>query len=53
MLFVTGLGTFLRAMLFVNALAYLAEHENHHPDFALHGWNKVTIEIYTHDIEGL
>ena len=44
---------FAHALLFVNAVGHLAEHEGHHPDFRVHQWNKVTFEIYTHDLEGL
>jgi 4a-hydroxytetrahydrobiopterin dehydratase len=44
---------FAHALLFVNAVGNLAEHENHHPDVHLHQWNKVTFELYTHDLQGL
>ena len=43
---------FLRAMLFVNALAYLAEQEDHHPDMTI-SYNLVVVELTTHAIEGL
>ena len=38
---------FLRAMLFVNAVAYLAESVNHHPDIIIH-YNEVTLRNWTH-----
>src|ERR671933_1331964 len=44
---------FLRAMDFLNRLAEVAEQENHHPDFCLQGWNKVSISLSTHSIGGL
>jgi 4a-hydroxytetrahydrobiopterin dehydratase len=44
---------FLRAMDFLNRLAEVAEHENHHPDFCLEGWNKVRLTLSTHSIGGL
>jgi 4a-hydroxytetrahydrobiopterin dehydratase len=44
---------FLRAMDFLNQLAQVAEHENHHPDFCLQGWNKVSLSLSTHSIGGL
>jgi 4a-hydroxytetrahydrobiopterin dehydratase len=44
---------FLRAIDFLNRLAQVAEQENHHPDFCLHGWNKVSISLSTHSIGGL
>ena len=40
------------AMLFVNAVAYLAEKANHHPDIDIR-WNKVTLALTTHDAGGL
>lgn len=39
--------TFLRAMAFVNSLAYLAESVGHHPDITIN-YNKVTVRIITH-----
>jgi len=44
---------FAQAMLFVNAMAFLAEREGHHPDFLVHGWNQVTVTLWTHDLPGL
>ncbi|MBI4340350.1 MAG: 4a-hydroxytetrahydrobiopterin dehydratase [Chloroflexi bacterium] len=44
--------SFLRAMSFVNAVAYLAEQEGHHPDLAI-SYNRVTVELTTHAIHGL
>ena len=43
---------FLRAMLFVNALAYLAEQEDHHPDMTIN-YNAVLVELSTHSVGGL
>ena len=39
---------FLRAMFFVNAVAYLAESVNHHPDIIIH-YNEVMLHNWTHD----
>jgi 4a-hydroxytetrahydrobiopterin dehydratase len=44
---------FKEAMLFVNQVAEIAEAEGHHPDINLFSWNKVTIHLSTHAIEGL
>lgn len=44
---------FAHAMFFVNAMAFLAEREGHHPDFMVHGWNKVRVTLWTHAIGGL
>ena len=46
-------GDFKQAMAFINRLAELAEAEGHHPDFLLHGWNKVDVTMSTHAIGGL
>ena len=44
--------TFLRAIAFVNSVAYLAESAGHHPDITIN-YNKVTIKLTTHAIGGL
>ena len=43
---------FVEAMKFINAIADIAEQEQHHPDFYVH-YNKVEIELWTHVINGL
>ena len=43
---------FKEAMLFVGAVAYMAERANHHPDVAI-SWNKVTLTLSTHSAGGL
>jgi 4a-hydroxytetrahydrobiopterin dehydratase len=43
---------FLTAMRFVNAVAKLAEEQNHHPDIHIY-YNKVTIESWTHTVGGI
>jgi 4a-hydroxytetrahydrobiopterin dehydratase len=43
---------FRDALLFVNAVGYLAETANHHPDIKIQ-WNKVTLELSTHSAGGL
>jgi 4a-hydroxytetrahydrobiopterin dehydratase len=43
---------FLRAMSFANAVAYLAETENHHPDIVIH-YNEVTLRNWTHAAGGV
>ena len=44
--------TFLRAIAFVNSLAYLAEGAGHHPDLTIN-YNKVTVRIITHSVDAL
>ena len=43
---------FRDSMLFVGAVAYLAEQANHHPDILIQ-WNKVTLTLSTHSAGGL
>jgi 4a-hydroxytetrahydrobiopterin dehydratase len=46
------LADFKAALLYVGAVAYLAEAANHHPDFLIQ-WNKVTLTLSTHSAGGL
>jgi 4a-hydroxytetrahydrobiopterin dehydratase len=43
---------FVDALAFVNRVGTLAEEQNHHPDIFL-AWGRVTLEIWTHKIDGL
>jgi 4a-hydroxytetrahydrobiopterin dehydratase len=43
---------FRDALLFVGAVAYLAERANHHPDVSIE-WNRVTLTLSTHSAGGL
>lgn len=43
---------FKQAMGFVNKIADIAEAEGHHPDIYIY-YNKVVIELTTHNIKGL
>lgn len=43
---------FVSALAFTNQVGELAEVEGHHPDIYL-TWGRVTIEIWTHKINGL
>jgi 4a-hydroxytetrahydrobiopterin dehydratase len=49
---VETLADFRAAMLYVAAVAYLAEAANHHPDVLIQ-WNKVTFTLSTHSAGGL
>ncbi len=44
--------SYLRTIAFVNALAWIAEAEGHHPDLQVH-YGKVVCEWWTHAIGGL
>jgi 4a-hydroxytetrahydrobiopterin dehydratase len=43
---------FAGAMLFVGAVAFLAEEANHHPDILIQ-WNRVVLTLSTHSAGGL
>jgi 4a-hydroxytetrahydrobiopterin dehydratase len=43
---------FRDALLYVGAIAYLAERANHHPDITI-AWNRVTLTLSTHSAGGL
>jgi 4a-hydroxytetrahydrobiopterin dehydratase len=43
---------FIRALAFLNALGWVAESENHHPDIEL-GWGRCLVRFSTHDVGGL
>jgi len=43
---------FRDALLYVNAVGYLAERANHHPDIAI-AWNRVTLTLSSHSAGGL
>ena len=46
------LADFKSAMLYVGAVAHLAEAASHHPDIAI-SWNTVTLTLATHSAGGL
>lgn len=41
-----------RTMAFVNALAWIAHAEDHHPDLGVH-YDRVVVRYSTHDVGGL
>jgi 4a-hydroxytetrahydrobiopterin dehydratase len=41
-----------QTMAFVNALAWIAHQEDHHPDLSVH-YNRVVVHFSTHDAGGL
>jgi len=43
---------FYKTMAFVNAMAWIANRENHHPDFKA-GYNYCVVDFTTHEIGGL
>jgi 4a-hydroxytetrahydrobiopterin dehydratase len=43
---------YYRTMAFVNAMAYIAHFEDHHPDLSVH-YNRCVVRYSTHDVGGL
>lgn len=43
---------FFRTMAFINAMAFIVNNENHHPDFSA-GYNFCEVGFTTHAIDGL
>jgi 4a-hydroxytetrahydrobiopterin dehydratase len=43
---------FSQAFAFMTRVALAAEKANHHPDWS-NSWNKVTIDLSSHDVKGL
>ncbi|MGY6519617.1 MAG: 4a-hydroxytetrahydrobiopterin dehydratase [Lysobacteraceae bacterium] len=41
-----------RTMAYVNALAFVAHREDHHPDLGVH-YDRVVVRFSTHDVGGL
>lgn len=44
---------FASAVGLINSIAIHAESMDHHPTITLYGWNKVRVELSTHDVGGL
>lgn len=45
--------SFAGAMLFANAVAYLAEAADHHPDMCIHGYRHLSIRLMSHSAGGV
>ena len=45
-------GNYYETMAFVNALAFMAHREDHHPDLGVH-YNRCVVRYSTHDVGGL
>jgi 4a-hydroxytetrahydrobiopterin dehydratase len=43
---------FLRTMSFVNAVAFVAEQQNHHPELLVR-YSSCTVRFNTHDVQGV
>lgn len=47
-----GFEDYHRTMAFVNALAFVAHREDHHPDLSVH-YDRCVVRYSTHDVGGL
>jgi 4a-hydroxytetrahydrobiopterin dehydratase len=47
-----GFKDYYRTMSFVNALAHIANAEDHHPDLSVH-YDRCVVRFSTHDVGGL
>ena len=45
-------GNYYQTLAFVNALAYIAHREDHHPDLGVH-YDRAVVRYSTHDVGGL
>jgi 4a-hydroxytetrahydrobiopterin dehydratase len=45
-------GNYYETMAFVNAVAYIAHRQDHHPDLSVH-YNRVVVTYSTHDAGGV
>jgi 4a-hydroxytetrahydrobiopterin dehydratase len=45
-------GNYYETMAFVNAVAYIAHRQDHHPDLSLH-YNRAVVTYSTHDAGGV
>ncbi len=43
---------YLETISFVNAVAFIAERHNHHPDMSVH-YSKCVVRFNTHDVKGI
>ena len=43
---------YYQTMAFVNAVAFIAHTQNHHPDLSVH-YNHCVVRLQTHDVGGL
>ena len=45
-------GNYDETMAFVNAVAFIARRQDHHPDLSVH-YSRCTVRYSTHDVQGL
>ncbi len=47
-----GFANYFETMAFVNAVAFIAHTQDHHPDLSVH-YNRCTVRFNTHDVGGI
>ena len=47
-----GFGNYHETIAFVNAVAFIAHTQDHHPDLSVH-YNRCQVRFNTHDVKGL
>ena len=47
-----GFADFYETMAFVNAVAFIAHAQDHHPDLSVH-YNRCVVRLNTHDVGGI
>lgn len=47
-----GFANYHETIAFVNALAFVAHRQDHHPDLSVH-YNRCVVRFNTHDVKGL
>lgn len=47
-----GFSNYFETMAFVNAVAFIAHTQDHHPDLLVH-YNRCTVRFNTHDVSGI
>jgi 4a-hydroxytetrahydrobiopterin dehydratase len=47
-----GFGNYYQTIAFVNAVAFIANAQDHHPDLSVH-YNRCVVRFSTHDVKGL
>jgi 4a-hydroxytetrahydrobiopterin dehydratase len=47
------LESFMEVIDLTKQIANIAESESHHPNLKIHSYNRLDIEIYTHEIDGI
>ncbi len=47
-----GFSDYYQTLAFVNAVAFIAHRQDHHPDLSVH-FNRCVVRFSTHDVDGI